>query len=328
MSPPASLPSSDRALIVRVSIGALVGVLYAVVNDELDAMWLQGRLEGPLRALHGGVDQAIPVITGALVGVALHFVSVRSWIAAEAQRRASDLRSRLHRVEREQAAWVVAAATLHEVRNPLHALGLVFDELAAVIPESDTEATSLLSTAQQQLDRVGANLTKLRELAEAGQPELAPLPLAPVLERLITELADPKQVRIEVNIEPELTARADASYVRIIVENLIDNALDAIMQSPRAGRSAGGPSQSLPRGTICVSARREGDEAVIGVQDDGPGIAPELADSLFEPLRTSKARGLGLGLSIGRALARSMHGDLLLATGTSGTTFNLHLPLR
>jgi signal transduction histidine kinase len=66
---------------------------------------------------------------------------------------------------------------------------------------------------------------------------------------------------------------------------------------------------------------------VVRVRDDGPPIDAEIDAALFEPLRTTKTHGLGLGLPIARALARAMHGDLSLER-TVGKAFRLELPLR
>jgi signal transduction histidine kinase len=64
----------------------------------------------------------------------------------------------------------------------------------------------------------------------------------------------------------------------------------------------------------------------VRVEDDGPAIDPTVRATLFEPMRSTKARGLGLGLPIARALARAMRGDLSLEDA-EGKAFRLELPL-
>lgn len=318
VEPPASSPTSSPsraslALARRVLVGTSLGVTYAVVNDVLDALWKQGGVSGPFSALHAAVDQAIPVLTGALLGVAVHHAMARSELAAEAQRRASDLRGRLQRVERDQAAWVVAAATLHEVRNPLHALGLVLDELDAAVPRGQADARALVASAQAQLDRVAEHLSRLRGIPSAGPPAPVAFDLGALLAGLVDERrphAARERIALERSIEADLTALGDPGSTRVIVENLVDNALDAL-----AGRG---------EGRVRVEASREGEFAVVSISDDGPGPAPELVSRLFEPLHSTKATGLGLGLSIARTLARSMRGDLTFTP--CPTTFTLTLP--
>jgi two-component system C4-dicarboxylate transport sensor histidine kinase DctB len=65
-------------------------------------------------------------------------------------------------------------------------------------------------------------------------------------------------------------------------------------------------------------------KAVIRIGDDGPGLSPEIAATLFDPLRTTKTHGLGLGLPIARALSRAMRGELSL---DADNHFRLELPL-
>ncbi len=100
--------------------------------------------------------------------------------------------------------------------------------------------------------------------------------------------------------------------MRTILENLVDNALASL-------RAGGG-------GRVTIRLAVEGALAVVRVDDDGPPIAPEAHGTLFEPLRTTKTHGLGLGLPIARALARSMRGELSLEH-PEGKTFRLELPL-
>jgi signal transduction histidine kinase len=101
--------------------------------------------------------------------------------------------------------------------------------------------------------------------------------------------------------------------VRTILENLVDNSLHSL-------RTQGGS-------TVTVQLSAEPTRAVVRVCDDGPPLPASVRSSLFEPLRTTKAKGLGLGLPIARALARAMKGDLWVDDGEP-TAFRLELPLR
>jgi signal transduction histidine kinase len=79
-------------------------------------------------------------------------------------------------------------------------------------------------------------------------------------------------------------------------------------------------------GGIAVRLGVEANQAIVCVSDDGPPIPDETRAHLFEPLRSAKLHGLGLGLPIARALARAMRGDLTLDS-ESGKLFRLELPL-
>lgn len=299
-------------------LGAFAGLLYAILNNAMDYWHNRGIVARAFVALHDIVDDVIPIVVGALLGVAVSYVRLRSQLAREERTKAESLRARLEHVERHQAVWVVAAATLHELKNPLHSMGLLVDELEASAP-SDTESLRELSTRiKEQMDRTLVPLAALRELARAEKRPATDEPIAQVAEQVVRELVVvSRSSGIELSLEGELpaSARADASWVRIILENLIGNSLEGIRDGGRGRR-------------IAVRLEHRGDKNAVLVSDDGPGLAPEMGEALFRPLETSKDSGLGLGLPIARALARAMEGDLSCASRPGwSTTFELTLPV-
>jgi len=295
--------------------GLIGGTFYAILNTALDALSAQGRNLGLLASIHGVVDRGIPILTGALVGVGIHYFQVRSALARAEAERAQNLHDRLHRVERDQAVWIVAAATLHEVNNPLHSLGLLLDELALLGPNEESTRSELLASARANADRVRERLLSLKVAADGARPQASSVALDAEVSQVVGEmdpLARLQRVTVSVDQREPLQVRGDGLFLRIILENLLRNALDAV----------GGSG-----GHIDVQLLSEGDDAVVRVSDDGPGIASEMAATLFEPLFSHKAQGLGLGLSIARALARSMGGDLSLTERPGwATSLSLRLP--
>jgi signal transduction histidine kinase len=291
----------------HVALGLLAGAAYATLNTFVDALDRGHRVIAHLVALHAFVDRGIPLLAGAALGVSVFFWRSRS-------ERADDLARRLRRAERDQAIWVVATATLHEVRNPLHALGLALDEVGTLGPEEHALRERLLGRARVQMDRIAESFRPLRSLAEAAGP--APERLA--LDQVVHEVADPltvlsrrEGVQLVVDVDAQLAVRGDPQHLRIVLENLLGNSLEALR-----GRG----------GRITVRVARDGEAATVRVTDDGPGIDPSIRAHLFDPLASTKEHGLGLGLSIARALARAMRGDLTLCPG-EGTTFELRIPL-
>jgi signal transduction histidine kinase len=297
-------PGERRQLAGRVGTGVLLGALYASLDAYLDVRLMSGagtRFQW-IAALHEVVDFVLPVITGAAMGLSVHYLRLRADAVAAERRRAEELRGHLHKIERDQAVWVVAASLLHELRNPLHALGLLLDELTALPPAAEGERAALLDRARAQHDRITAELGALKALPASETPELPRVDVAALVVRLVAELASltrDEPARVVVRAPAPVEAGADPTYVQIIVENLVENALDAL-------RERGGA------GVVDVEVTRADGGARVRVRDDGPGIEPEAAATIFEPLHTTKARGMGLGLSIARALARAMGGDLAL----------------
>jgi len=309
-----SKASSSRALFY-VALGLIGGTIYAILNTTLDALSAQGRNLGLLASIHGVVDRGIPILTGALVGVGIHYFHVRSALARAEAERAQTLHDRLHRVERDQAVWIVAAATLHEVNNPLHSLGLLLDELALLGPDEESTRAELLASARSNADRVRERLLALKVAADGARPQAASVALDAEVSQVVGEMASLARLQhITLSLDPgePLRVRGDGLFLRIILENLLRNALDAVR---------------APGGHVEVRMLNDGKDALVQISDDGAGITAETAATLFEPLFSHKPQGLGLGLAIARALARSMGGELSLTERPGwATTLSLMLP--
>jgi signal transduction histidine kinase len=307
--------SGDTKLAPYVGVGMLIGAAYVAFDILSEARLAHGTLTGALAGVHTVVDRASPLIVGGTFGVIAHYLVLRKKLAlAEGMAaRAEAFRLRLLKVERDQAVWILVAAVLHELNNPLHALGLLLDEH---VTEQDVAGRSdLLERARGHADRACERLAALRTLRGSPEPDLRPVALGQVVLAVVDDarsLAAKDGVSVEVQCDPEVEARADPAYVRTILENLIDNSLCAI-------RSSGGSR-------IAIRVVAADGIAVVRMGDDGPPIDVEIRQHLFEPLRSTKTQGLGLGLPIAHALARAMGGDLSL-DGTGGKAFLLALPL-
>ena len=316
MNEVAGRPHSPR-LSLYILLGGLAGLAYVVFDILSEARIRSGTLTGSLADAHAIVDHVLPVVAGILFGVAWHSLRLRAQLAAaeKAASRAEALRDRLQKVERDQAVWVLAAAVLHELNNPLHALCLLLDELdAGGIDEA--ERAKLVARARAQADRALGRLAMLRAMPGSGEPELERIALDRIVARLADDLgplAKENGLAVRMECADSVFATADPAYVRTILENLVDNSLHSL-------RTHGGR-------VVTVRLATEPHRAIVRVSDDGPPLDATVRSSLFEPLRTTKAHGLGLGLPIARALARAMKGDLWLDDG-EGTAFCLELPSR
>ena len=302
---------------VYLLLGVLAGATYVAFDLISEAKLGQGTLTGTLARAHSLVDHLIPVLAGALIGLSLYHLRLRARLSAaeEAAGRAEALRLRLLKVERDQAVWVLAAAVLHELNNPLHALGLLLDEYQAC--EGDAvQRAGLVERAHAQVRRALAHLETLRSMQGSGEPEAQSVALDRILGALaddVNALAGSDGVTVHAECSVPVMISADPSYLRTILENLLDNSLHSL-------REARG-------GTVTMKLTTEVGRAVIYLADDGPALDPSVRATLFDPLRTTKSHGLGLGLPIARALARAMHGELSLEA-TPSKSFRLELPLR
>jgi two-component system C4-dicarboxylate transport sensor histidine kinase DctB len=299
-----------------IVLGVIAAVSYVSFDLLAESKIRDGTLSGALASAHTVIDKVLPLVAGVLLGILIHHRRVRSQLSQhqELALRAEALRQRLLKVERDQAVWVLAAAVLHELNNPLHALGLLLDEHAESEGDEARQA-ELSKRARLQMDRVRTQLTQLRTLRGAGAPELGPVSvdrMASVLADDLTCLPENDAFEVRVQAQGPLLVNGDPTYLRTILENLLDNSL-------RALRERG-------EGSVTIELGKEQQHAVVRISDTGPPLSPELRASLFEPLRPQKTQGLGLGLPIARALARAMNGELSYEDG-GGKSFRLELPL-
>ena len=186
----------------------------------------------------------------------------------------------------------------HDLRQPLYAIMLLIENMRRRAPAGAERETAALRTCARTIDDL---LDRMLEIArmESGKAEThtEDTPLQSIFERLMTEFGPEAQAReIDVTcVATSLVIRTDAHLLTCILRNFLSNAL----------RYSEG-------GKVLIGARRLGDRARIEVLDQGPGIAPEHMEAIFEPfyqvgnLERAPEKGHGLGLSIARGMATMM----------------------
>jgi two-component system sensor kinase FixL len=166
--------------------------------------------------------------------------------------------------------------------------------------------------------RAGQIIRRLREFVAKGEADRRVEPLRKLIEEaaaLALVGAKPLgvQVRLDIAHAPDRVL-ADKVQIQQVLLNLIRNGMEAMSESTRR--------------ELAISARGLNQSAVeISVADTGPGVAPEIAERLFQPFLTTKAQGMGVGLSICRTIVEA-HGGRIWVTETpgGGATFHFTLP--
>jgi signal transduction histidine kinase len=184
---------------------------------------------------------------------------------------------------------------------------------------SDEQRVRFLGTIHRHVDHLGAIvddlLTSSRLDAGAIAPSRQEIPLRAFVERVIGDLDPDREMKGDVQIDPELGVSADPEHLNRVLSNLVSNA-----------RRYGAPP-------VSVKAERDGGNVVIRVCDEGPGLDPEFASRAFEKFaradkrRSKETQGTGLGLAIVRGLVRAGGGDTWYeAVVPRGACFAVRLP--
>jgi len=251
--------------------------------------------------------------------------SMRAKIA-EIERYAADLsraQSRLVQAERLASVGRLAAGLAHEIGNPLSAI-LGFQELllgGGLEPQEEREFLERMKRETERIHRVLRDMLDFARpvvVAGAGEPEV-PGSVREAVDDVLALVTPQKSFRdlaISAEIPADLPriALAGPRIVQVLL-NLLLNAADA---APREG------------GRVLVRAMRApGDRVRLTVEDNGPGIAAEIRDRLFEPFATTKepGKGTGLGLAVCRGLVEAAGGTLAAEDGAEGgARFVIELP--
>lgn len=240
------------------------------------------------------------------------------------QRELARKNAELERLNEQKNELLGMAA--HDLRNPLHAIlaysDFLIEEACAALSEEHIE---FLSIIQSSSEFMAALLNDLLDVAkiESGKLQLSlePSDLSSLATQNVARnriLARNKGIEMRPSIEALPPMMLDPAKIEQVLNNLISN---AIKYSP-------------PNTTIDVKLRRDGDQAVLSVQDQGQGIPEHELDALFQPFQTTSAKATGgeastgLGLVITKKIVEGHNGDIKVDSEVGkGTTFTVTLPL-
>ena len=222
--------------------------------------------------------------------------------------------------ERLNALTLLAAGVAHEIGNPLNSLDihlqLMSRKLRKLPPGDRAPLQEHLSTARNEIRRLDTILKQFLQAVRPTTPHRERCDLTKALRdalRLLEPELESRGVAVELDLDDEFPAmELDAGQFQQVFYNLLRNAFQAI----------GGKE-----GVIRISAHANDFEATISIEDNGTGIPPEQMGSLFEPYRTTKQSGTGLGLLIVRRVVREHGGEIEIQSEPgSGTRILIHLP--
>ena len=236
--------------------------------------------------------------------------------------RLHELQTELIHSSRLSAMGTMASTLAHELTQPLTAVANYVsagrDLLDQPIDDTREILHEALDEAAAQAVRAGQIVRRLRDFVARGEVEKHVEPLARLIEEanaLALVGAGEKGVRVSVDIAPNVgKVLVDRVQIQQVLVNLARNAIEAMEETPR---------RELKIGAVV----RDEHTVEITVADTGPGLAPEVAAHLFETFVSTKATGLGLGLSICRTIIQAHSGEIWASPNSGGgTVFHFTLP--
>jgi two-component system sensor kinase FixL len=239
----------------------------------------------------------------------------------QSEERARVQQAELGRMARNTTAGAMGVALAHQISQPLSTVAThihVALRQAATENLRSRELIESLTIARDEMRRAQDVLGRLREFISEGKSETARTDLSALVARLVEVLrmeVRGRGVRIAFDLAGVPPVTADAIQIEQVLLNLVTNAVDAA--SERGGK----------RGKVLVATAPGDRSARIIVEDNGAGIAAEIAERLYEPFVSTKATGMGLGLALSREIV-AVHGGRMWWEPISpeGTRFIVELP--
>ncbi|KRB85992.1 histidine kinase [Sphingomonas sp. Root710] len=228
--------------------------------------------------------------------------------------------------QRIDATEAFAADVTHELKNPLASLRSAVDSLGLVTdPALQKQLIDVIRDDVGRLDRLITDIAEASRVdAELARARFESIDLGIMIEGLLATREDRGrngQVRVAFARPHRGTAVVfgDGSRLTRVIENLVENAV----------------SFSPPGGLVQVAATRDGDDVVIRVEDEGPGVPPEAREAIFNRFHSDRpeseefGRHSGLGLAIAKAIVEGHHGTIIATdrdNAPSGAKFVIRLP--
>jgi PAS domain S-box-containing protein len=293
-------PATFRAALARIGGGEPVSAL------ELDCRTRDGRvvpvsLSG--RVMRDRGDETVGIV------LVLRDITKRRLAETALARVQAEL------VRREKLATLdqVAGSVAHEIRNPLGAIRNAAYFLKLTVSDKLTgKAAKHLEVINDEINRCNRIITSLLDFVQGRTCEPAPCRLGDILSQATARAELPRITEVETRLPDNLPlVRVDAGQMEQVFSNLIINAQQAMADG----------------GKVMIAAARFDGVVRVAVSDSGPGITPETRARLFEPLFSTKAIGVGLGLAICKAFIEANKGTIEVESEPDkGTTVTVTLP--
>ncbi|KKL91342.1 hypothetical protein LCGC14_1895670, partial [marine sediment metagenome] len=219
----------------------------------------------------------------------------------------------LIRKEKLSVLGQLAGGVGHELCNPLGVISNAVYYLKLVLQDADNDVKEYLETISAEVDCSTEIISDLLDLSRTRSGQREKVEISELINQILDKHRSPEEVELTTKIASDLpSVYVDSRQIGQVLHNLVTNAYQAM---PEGGK-------------LTISARAEKERVILSIIDTGCGISRENIKKLFEPLFTTKARGIGLGLTVCKNLVETNGGSIEVESKEGkGSTFTLFLPI-
>jgi signal transduction histidine kinase len=326
--PPASMTLAVFLFAVSAVFGAVLRLRHEIPGDTFDSIFSLQMMLGGLAVLGFLLDSMVTAQKRSAEALQADIARreeaekevrrLNEQLEHEVEERTSQLieaQEELLRKEKLAILGQLSGSVGHELRNPLGVMSNAVYFLKMVHSEADETTKEYLDIIKYEIDNSLRIITDLLDFARTKTAQLQTVSVRALIDESLGKCTIPKNIEL-INNLPELMPylKVDPQQIGQVLHNLIMNAI-----------------QAMPAGGLLTFDSRQDNDGMVRLQidDTGEGISPENMKKLFQPLFTTKAKGIGLGLVVCRNLTEANGGRIEASSEPGrGTTFTVILPVR
>ena len=320
--------AGDELSRLRLWALAIAGTIVSLVGG---LGWLV--IRPATRAIRGQVDQLESQVKRRTIELGETLASLRQEVAQRQyiEHRNRTLAAQLAHADRVESIGHLAAGLAHELNQPLGAIANYADVCGLKLATPLDEPTrgrlqEYLEQIRRASLRAGLIVRRMRNFVRPGASQIAVVDLVALVQEVV-DLCAPEAARCVVDMQftppthQTVLVNVDAIQIQQVLVNLIQNALEALSNYPTGQRR-------LNLQMAVLNDTVHSDSVQVDVVDNGPGLEDADPELLFAPFHTTKSEGLGIGLSICRAIVEQHQGTIWAhSLPTQGTQFSFILPI-
>jgi PAS domain S-box-containing protein len=258
-------------------------------------------------------------------------VQLNAELEGRVEERTRELREAQEKIVRQEKLAVLgqlAGGVGHELRNPLGIISNAIYYLKMIQPDAEEKVRQYHAMIEREVRTSEKIITDLMDYSRLESMERSQVSVLELVQWTLMRFAVPESIKIKLKLPEDLPeVFIDMGQMQQVLGNLIINAYQAML-SPRGTSLLRPITDGLKRGELSISAKIQKGMVGIAVKDTGVGITPENMKRIFEPLFTTKSKGIGLGLAVSRKLAEANGGRIEVKSELGkGSTFTLVLPV-
>jgi signal transduction histidine kinase len=232
----------------------------------------------------------------------------------ERTRSLKDAQERMMRQEKLASIGKLAGSIGHELRNPLCVISNSIFYMGSKLTSGDEKIKRHMAIIREESERANKIISQLLDFARTKPEDITEVDISALINEIINENSTPHNINVSLSQGITLPRiHADPNKIRQVFQNIITNAFQAMPDG----------------GTLDIKIVLNENEIEIAFKDTGVGISIENLSKIFEPLFSTKVKGIGLGLPIAKEIVESVGGKIVVESEVGvGSTFNVKLPLK